>query len=523
MARTEYGPRAEAIGTGILDTYTFDFAIKSLKHLIVGVVTDTFVKTFEVRGDDTTYLRSVAFTDGGGQVVLVTPLPTGHKIYILLADDAPLQESQFKNKGDFTLSLFTSALDALSGQIQRLNYQVKRSLKIGDQMVQAEADAFDTEIPFNTTNNVVQNNADKVVCVGADNKSFKMGPSVVSLAAQAAAAAASAAAAAVSQGASAASAAAAAASAATAALIAAKNTVYNGNGAPSNALGEDDSFYINNITKDMYGPKAGGIWPAPFALIGPQGPTGATGTAGASGLFSSIAVVGATPNASGVSNVSGAFTLQPADSTNPGFLSAGAQAIGGVKSFVDYIRRSAVSGLTAFAGGGQASATQLAKDINRVTTVATINDSVKLPAAVAGSEIIVINKGVAALNVYPATGESINALAANAAYSISSLSNSRFICAVTGIWDVASGNGGALRAANEAIGNAASSVTVVFSSATVNTSYVPEFSFINTTDPTPIFLQGIVTGKTTSGFTVTFNTPTDSANYVLGYQVNDAV
>ena len=43
--------------------------------------------------------------------------------------------------------------------------------------------------------------------------------------------------------------------------------------------------------------------------------------------------------------------------------------------------------LTAFAGGGQASALALTAQINRVTTVATAGDSVKLPAATAGAQV----------------------------------------------------------------------------------------------------------------------------------------
>lgn len=82
---------------------------------------------------------------------------------------------------------------------------------------------------------------------------------------------------------------------------------------------------------------------------------------------------------------------------------------------------------------------------------------------------------------------------------------------------------GILRAGNTSISSAASSVTVAFSTATADANYVPNFVFVNVTDSSPIFMMGIVTGKTTSGFTVTFNTPTDTANYSLAWQVNDAI
>jgi hypothetical protein len=96
----------------------------------------------------------------------------------------------------------------------------------------------------------------------------------------------------------------------------------------------------------------------------------------------------------------------------------------------------ASNGLTAFSGGGQASATALPSYINRVTTVAAAADSVKLPAAVAGLQITVINAAAAnAMNVFPQTGEIINALAANTALSVAANKSVVFSCAVAGTWN----------------------------------------------------------------------------------------
>jgi len=76
------------------------------------------------------------------------------------------------------------------------------------------------------------------------------------------------------------------------------------------------------------------------------------------------------------------------------------------------------TGITAFAGGGQGSATQLTGQFNDVTTVATAGDSVKLLAAANGLGQIVKNSGVTGLDVFPATGDSINGLSANTAIRI---------------------------------------------------------------------------------------------------------
>lgn len=97
---------------------------------------------------------------------------------------------------------------------------------------------------------------------------------------------------------------------------------------------------------------------------------------------------------------------------------------------------SSQNAITAYAGGGQANAVALTKAINRVTTVGTAANSVKLPAAKAGMKIIVFNKAAAnSMNVFPATGNAINALSANAAYALAATKGAMFVCAVDGTWD----------------------------------------------------------------------------------------
>lgn len=99
------------------------------------------------------------------------------------------------------------------------------------------------------------------------------------------------------------------------------------------------------------------------------------------------------------------------------------------------VRRSAENALTALAGGAQAG-TPLAFAMNRFTTVATGADSAQLPAAKAGDDVIVINAAAAnALAVFPQTGEIINALAANASFSVAANKTCFFFCAVDGTWN----------------------------------------------------------------------------------------
>ena len=97
---------------------------------------------------------------------------------------------------------------------------------------------------------------------------------------------------------------------------------------------------------------------------------------------------------------------------------------------------SSTNAITAYAGGGQTNAVALTASFNRVTTVATAADSVKLPTAVAGAQVFVFNKAATnSMNVFPSTGDAINALSANTAYALAVTKGAIFTCVVTGTWD----------------------------------------------------------------------------------------
>ena len=79
-------------------------------------------------------------------------------------------------------------------------------------------------------------------------------------------------------------------------------------------------------------------------------------------------------------------------------------------------------GLTAHAGGGQASGLLLTRTYSRFNTVATAGDSALLPATASiglqAYNLIVHNNSANSMNVFPASGEQINALGANAAFAL---------------------------------------------------------------------------------------------------------
>lgn len=128
------------------------------------------------------------------------------------------------------------------------------------------------------------------------------------------------------------------------------------------------------------------------------------------------------------------------DGITPGTAAANKAAVLGANKEIDTLtvtngKAGVTNGLTAFAGGGQGSAVALVNTICRITTCATNGDSVKLPAAVAGLTRTVINRGAAYANIFPQTGENIDALSANVAVSCPAGATIVFSCAVDGTWD----------------------------------------------------------------------------------------
>jgi hypothetical protein len=94
-----------------------------------------------------------------------------------------------------------------------------------------------------------------------------------------------------------------------------------------------------------------------------------------------------------------------------------------------------VNGVTAKIGGGQGGPPTVGQMITRVTTVTSANDSITLPASVAGMQVIIINAAAAnSMNVFPAVGDQINALGANAAFALAANKTVQLTCALAGQW-----------------------------------------------------------------------------------------
>ncbi len=96
--------------------------------------------------------------------------------------------------------------------------------------------------------------------------------------------------------------------------------------------------------------------------------------------------------------------------------------------------KSVAAGLTAHAGASQTNATPLPSLLNEVTTVASVSNSVILPAAVAGMVVRVANAAAAnQMNVYPKIGEKMLGVS-NAAFAVPAGKSAIFFCVVAGNW-----------------------------------------------------------------------------------------
>lgn len=147
----------------------------------------------------------------------------------------------------------------------------------------------------------------------------------------------------------------------------------------------------------------------------------------------SITTLGALPDPGGVfttANHDAINTNITSQNTNNTNLSAAIAALvaGGF---------SASDALTAHAGGTQAAALLLTSVVNRVSTVATAADSVKLPLAIAGAICIVINDAVNSLQAFGSGTDTINDVATATGIPVQGKTMAVFFCstaAAAGKW-----------------------------------------------------------------------------------------
>jgi hypothetical protein len=103
----------------------------------------------------------------------------------------------------------------------------------------------------------------------------------------------------------------------------------------------------------------------------------------------------------------------------------------------DYFLESSLDALTANAGGGQQNALQITSQTARITIVATAGDSIQLPPATPGLELLVINHGANPMQVFGNYAGGIDTIDDQAfGTGVSQMSNSMVIYSspVNGKW-----------------------------------------------------------------------------------------
>lgn len=110
--------------------------------------------------------------------------------------------------------------------------------------------------------------------------------------------------------------------------------------------------------------------------------------------------------------------------------------ITGILRIAGTIAFSTRNAITAFPGGGQASAIPITTDFARITVCATAGDSVKLPRATVGREVCVVNSAALAADVFPEVADTINSQAINTAYRQTPNTTAWYACMTPGQWQL---------------------------------------------------------------------------------------
>lgn len=164
MKTQTYEPRADYVGTGSLDSYSFNFLATDKSQLKIVKWSNLGVKIFEVSGDDTNYLSSVTLnSDGGGQVVLAADLETDYLLAIINDANEPIFPKDYSKSTYWNLPQFQASFDYIMLQLQAVAYLVKRMPRVSDIFSNENAANFDFQFDIEP---------DSVVAINEDGDGF---------------------------------------------------------------------------------------------------------------------------------------------------------------------------------------------------------------------------------------------------------------------------------------------------------------------------------------------------------------
>jgi len=99
-----------------------------------------------------------------------------------------------------------------------------------------------------------------------------------------------------------------------------------------------------------------------------------------------------------------------------------------------YFEGSVEDAITATTSATQANSYQLTAQVSRLSTVANGTDGVKLPPAVVGMELTIINDGAAAAQVFGTSPDTIDGVATATGVALTNAKRAKFFCVVAGKW-----------------------------------------------------------------------------------------
>lgn len=81
-------------------------------------------------------------------------------------------------------------------------------------------------------------------------------------------------------------------------------------------------------------------------------------------------------------------------------------------------KKAVQKGVTAAVGSTQATGVQIVRDIVEISVCANAGDSLTMPHAMPGLQVVIINHGANSADIFPAVGDQINEAAVNTALAL---------------------------------------------------------------------------------------------------------